>query len=242
MRVALSILLTSLLGEPLLSAADGGGFVTPEDFDHFVSHYYQKPEPERVVPSLRFMAQDLGLPSAEASERSGLVAFYGAIFRQDQGPATSRFQDLPALAERSPEFLFRVLWFANTPEARSLLEALGPPPGSVRRGQWEELRKAAPPDPLTMEIIDPGAIDVFWGSFFATGDEHFVERVIGALALLRSEHDALKIRIGASAETSLVSNARQHEKVMEICKARLPKEPKAVRRVLERVVARATAP
>jgi hypothetical protein len=241
-RVALSILLASLLGEPLLSAADGGGFVTPEDFDHFVSHYYQKPEPERVVPSLRFMAQDLGLPAAEASERSGLVAFYGAIFRQDGGSAPSRLQDLSALAERSPEFLLRVLWFANTPEARSLLEALGPPPGSPHREQWEELRRAAPPDPLTMEIADAGAIDVFWGSFFATGDPRYVGRVIGALALLRSEHDALKIRIGASAEMSLVSNARRHEKVLEICKALLPREPKAVRKALEQVVARASAP
>jgi hypothetical protein len=241
-RGVLPALLASTLGVPLLAMADGNGFATPEEFDQFVSHYYQKPEPERVIPSLRYVAQELGLTAGEASERSGLVAFYGAIFRQDERPAASAFQDLSALAERSPEFLWQVLWFAGTPGTRSLLDSLGPPPKSPRRAQWEELRKAVPPDPLTMEIADPGVIDVFWGSFFATGDERFVLRVIGALPLTRSEHDAQKIRIAASAETSLVSNARRHEKVLGICKARLGKEPKAVRKALEQVIARAVAP
>jgi hypothetical protein len=239
--VVLRALLASLLGAPILPADDVSGFATPEDVDQFVSHYYQKPEPGRVVPSLLFLAHETGLPGAEAPERSGLVAFYGALFRQDEGLATSSTKDLAALAERS-EFLWQALWFAGTPGNRSLLETLGPPAGSPRREAWEDLRKANPPDPLTMKVEDPGAIDVFWGSFFATGDPRFVLRVIGALALDPSEHDAQKIRIRASAETSLVSNARRHEKVRETCKARLTKEPKAVRKVLEQIVARAAAP
>lgn len=227
---------------PLSHAAPGGGFGSADDFDRFVTHYYQHPEPERVVPSLHYLARELGVPADESTARAGLFAFYAAIVRQDSSPSLASVPGLADLQDDSPEFLWQVLWFAGTPASRVLLESSAPPTASPRWERWDRQRQLPSRDPLAIPPRDIGAIEIFWGSFFATGDPRYVERVIGVLAPAGVEHDAGKIRIGASAEASLVTNARQHPRVFEICKAELPKQPKAVRKRLEAIVARATAP
>lgn len=226
----------------LLAITLGAPFSTPDDFDRFVSHYYENPEPDRVVPSLLYMAREMGVPAEDNDARKGLVAFYAGILRRDPSANLAGVRDMAALQDEAPAFLWQVLWFAGTPAARALLETLAPPRTSPKWERWDRQRQSPPPDPLTLPPEDAGALEVFWGSFFATGDTRYVERVIGVLALARVEHDARKIRIGASAEASLVANARQHPKVMEICKAELAKQPKRVRRVLQEVLARAAAP
>jgi hypothetical protein len=223
-------------------ATSGAGFAAPDDFDRFVTHYYQHPEPDRVVPSLHYLARDLGVPSDESSARAGLFAFYAAILKQDSSPNLASVPGLADLQDESPEFLWQVLWFAGTPASRALLESVAPPRTSARWERWDQQRQVPSRDPLALPPQDTGALEIFWGSFFATGDPRYVERVISVLALAGVEHDAGKIRIGASAEASLLTNARQHPKVLEICKAQLPKQPRAVRKMLAAIVARATAP
>ncbi len=227
---------------PRSDAAPGAGFSSPDDFERFVTHYYQHPEPDRIVPSLHYLARELGVPADESTARAGLFAFYAAILKQDASPSLASVPGIADLQDESPEFLWQVLWFAGTPASRSLLETLAPPRTSARWERWDRQRQVPSRDPLTLPPQDIGVLEILWGSFFATGDPRYVERVIGVLALAGVEHDAGKIRIGASAEASLVTNARQHPKVVEICKAAAPRQPRGVRKTLEAIVARATAP
>ncbi len=86
-----------------------------------------------------------------------------------------------------------------------------------------------------MPIISPQALDMLWATFFATGDERVVRRIISVLQLSKDNKSAEAL-IGTSALWSLKSNAKQHEKVMAICKEEIGKQDGLTKNLLQEVV------
>jgi len=69
---------------------------------------------------------------------------------------------------------------------------------------------------LKMNIVQPSMIDALWASFMATGKKEYVEKIITLLGLPKKGVNNLLLI--SSAKWSLLSNAKQHDKVLKICK------------------------
>jgi len=69
---------------------------------------------------------------------------------------------------------------------------------------------------LEMEITQPSMIDALWASFMATGKKEYVEKIITLLGL--PEKGVNNLLLLGSTKWSLLSNAKQHDKVLKICK------------------------
>src|ERR1019366_1352485 len=93
-----------------------------------------------------------------------------------------------------------------------------------------------PPNLLKDEITSPQFLDALWASFFATGDERYVWRLISALPMVDTKGDVSKMLIGGAAQWSLTSNAIQHGRVMEICEAQLNTLPDDQKPALKKVI------
>ncbi len=70
----------------------------------------------------------------------------------------------------------------------------------------------------------PWVLDTLWGEFMATGESAPVERIISALQWVGIKGNPNLLLVGGAANWSLISNAEQHQKVMEICEKQFQNE------------------
>lgn len=213
-------------------------FSSADDFNRWSSFYYMEPTPERVVPAIRFMAEN-GILEQE-SQRAPTMAFLAEIFRQNEGSLTAWLKQLEGLKESQQRVVWHALWFSNCAEASALLLAFRYETSPEGKELIDRLLKEEPPDLLSLPIASPAVLDMLWGSFYVTGDERCVQRVIGALALSKVKGDLEKFLIGEAARWSLIENAAQHERVLRICRREIKTQPVLVRVILERVVEEAS--
>ena len=133
------------------------------------------------------------------------------------------------------------IWYSGAPDSLPMLQRIG----ERYPVQAESVRKfrAEPPVRMTPSNADGGLthLDGLWGYFMATGDEAPVIRVIETLKWASIRGDIRKLAVGGAARWSLTSNAVQHSRVLEICKAQVPLQPPAVASVLREVIAKAEA-
>lgn len=69
--------------------------------------------------------------------------------------------------------------------------------------------------------VDPGKLDVWWASFFGTGDEQFLEKIFRFAGLDLPDGDIGRMLIIGAATWSFKANCRQHEKVLDFAKRKL---------------------
>ena len=69
--------------------------------------------------------------------------------------------------------------------------------------------------------IDPTKLDIWWASFFATGDERFLEKIFQYAGLEFSNGDGRRMLVIGAATWSFKANCRQHKKVLEFARQKL---------------------
>ena len=82
------------------------------------------------------------------------------------------------------------------------------------------LASSPPPTVESMTIDGPASLDYMWGCFSASGSDKPVLRVIDQLKLVKTKGNVSAMLIGGAARWSLSANARQHERVLKIVKAK----------------------
>lgn len=187
------------------------------EYQNWMEHYYEKPTPAQVVPAIRNFCEAQMLDKVVAISAT---TFFGTLFKKDDALAESAYNQITqSKSDDEKILLVNALWYANTPACRALLQKTqkdwlaGLP--YVIAGQ-----KIAAPEPeslLSMPIENTFVIDMLWASFYATGEAAPVERIISALPLKNNDKKELK-GVGLRANTSIMVNAQNHPKVMEICK------------------------
>lgn len=90
-------------------------------------------------------------------------------------------------------------------------------------------------------LIDPTKLDIWWASFFATGDEYYLERIFQYAGLALPKGDSEMMLVIGAATWSFRSNCRQHKMVLEFArkKQNLPSLPEAQVRFIEDCIAHA---
>ncbi len=129
------------------------------------------------------------------------------------------FMDKLKLLEREnaqPPFLafFALVFQKNQGSVSEWEETIRSTNGKAKKVLLEAMSMAKQEDPI-MKIQEhsPSVNDMYWGAFFATGDDRYLGKLVDELRYV-DERDSLELfGTGASAKWSLASNALLHEKV-----------------------------
>ena len=217
--VAPIVLVAALCGQSrpeLIKAIDK--ITTQEQLSEWVTYYYLHPRPDLVVSATQFMsAQGLLL---KPNTSMPFCTFLANVFTANPAKVEGWFGELRTGPEDQKSAMALTLWMADTNGSQNLLKSLSKE-GSAPFQKYvnELLADNHRPDLLHDEINNPDCLDSLWVSFFASGDERFVKKIISALPLAQEEDHVELMLVGGAARWSLASNAYQHPKVMEICEA-----------------------
>jgi hypothetical protein len=233
----------ALAAEPGPEGAPPDELAAVEGFSRFLTFYYQHPQPERIGEFL-VAAQKLGLLD-DMQTVFPVFGFLAGVFHDNPGRLTAWTATIAPDDARLGGAVLLGLRHAGTPEATQEGEVL-----LMHMPQLEPLIAKYPSQPLTELPLDhPGLLDALWGNFFATGSAAPVERIMTALPWADrpspqkpTQENTRQLLIGNAARWSLVSNAYQHPRVLEICENALKNQRDSkIKKALAAVIKEAKA-
>lgn len=230
------VLISNCIGESNPTVIASAAEVTTEkQLDEWLMYYYLHPRPDLTVSAIHLMSKKGWL--SKASSQSPVSSFLAQVFVSNSDKTKSWLTELRASSDDQKTMAALSVWMAHTSNSVSLLESAGATGSPLYQDYVRRLlMDDHPPDFLKDTISSAGFLDALWGSFFATGDERYVQRLISALPLLDTKGDVARMLIGGAAQWSLTSNAVQHPKVMEICEKELKTLPDDQKPTLEKII------
>lgn len=229
----------SLAGAILLLVTSLGlcadlNFKSDNEFGEWMTYYYQNPSPERIPGALVYFSDS---PLYKTNATMSTVAFFSAVLKKDNVLMQKTFDEISSGgSDNAKIMLINVLSLANNYESKALLEKAKSAWQSERLQGILARQMSRPHDDLySISVDSPQALDMLWASFFATGDDLPVQKIISVLHLSKDGHGE-EIIVGSAASWSLKSNAQQHPKVLEICKKELASAQGETKIALEKIV------
>jgi len=214
-----SILLTGIIFLSIctISCAQDNSVVFINDaiLEKWMTSYYLNPKPEQLGDAIIYFC---GSKVEKDTTKLPMMSFFVAALENHESEMQNIFNNI---AKRSvieeKVFFLDVLWLINSEKSRDLINKASK--------EWKESEvavkisdqeKSAPYNVRNISAISPQILDLWWYSFFATGDDVFIKKIIDALSFLE-DRDFQKRLTGEAAKWSLTSNADQHKRVREIC-------------------------
>lgn len=112
-----------------------------------------------------------------------IIGFYGALFNKDK--------------KIKKQFKERYTELTNE-DIRTTFEL-------VFKSKFKEILASITPTPTLN--------DVYWSAFFSTGNNQYLDEIFANCTYVINQRDLNKYLIGASAQWSMCSNAKEHERV-----------------------------
>ncbi len=184
----------------------------PSRAEQWMTHYYQNPEPDKLVEALREL-HDSGLTAVPTAQRP-LIAFVGRVLKDNPRLVPGLVESCQFLRREEIPLLAFALWFSGTEESKQEIAKL-----AKDEPRYRGLLDQDPPSFADMAMTSPEELDVCWGSFFASGETSFIDRVIDCLAYRDEETDMAKILMFGAAYWSIGSNSVQHKSILDHCRA-----------------------
>jgi hypothetical protein len=202
-------------------------------FSKWFTYYYQSPQPELVPAAIRKMSQ-FGYMTRQQTlpPMAGFIASYLATHPERKQAIIADAKSLP---DRDYQTILVLLFLAADSDAAKARETvLGLSDYGNSLLTWFQANGIFGDD--RVEPTSPSALDFIWGSFMETGNAELVVPLIGVIVPPKDHKDVLMVVISGAARWSLSSNAKQHPKIMELCKRQIPKEPPAIAAELRKIV------
>jgi hypothetical protein len=213
-----------LICASLLLALTGSASAASSDYwQHWMSSYYQHPQPERVVQAAR------GLAAEDAFQQPGFTAtaigFFSQVFAQHPEHVDVWFRQFGDLPEPAQRALASALWYSGHPRGETVLSRLAST--SQYRSMIQRLART-PASPVDVTPVrSEASMNLQWGAFLVTGNPDHINQILAAIG-----DDA----VGEAARSSLAFNAARHDRVLSICREQLNRQPKEVQSVLQAVI------
>ncbi len=238
MRILIAILLLVVFHLP--ASAEFG---SSKEVTQWFTFYYQKPEPEKIPDAIEYMIELGILDNKDALAPT--VGFLAGGFRENPDRVADWVDQLSALNDSHFQIVIFALWHGNLPESQARVYELL----DSRPNLKEKLTLPYQSLPIPVEEIplEQGAwvLDALWGNFMVTGNKTPVIRMMTTLPWIDKKegtitrHDIDRLLIGSAARWSLISNATQHPRVLEICETEVENQPEEVANKLREVIAEA---
>jgi len=184
--------------------------------NQLMSRYYLNPQPERIGHFLEDVSA-LGLFEKEGSIPP-LVSFLTQVFRQNPERLNQWLNRVQSLPESHRHLVYQSLWKSDTAKSKEMLREYSPQ-HEPDKDKLREFATKVPVDLLTEAIESPSDLDELWAAFSATGNPHFVKRILSVFSwdneASKSNH-ARTIILGA-AKWSLSGQLKQHKVLRQIC-------------------------
>lgn len=231
-----------------------------ENANDWFTYYYSNPSPELTPEAIRHLIR--GKKFDPAQPPSAMPVFFHEVFKANSDKYETWILELKDLKGNERIIIWQTLWYVNSEKSKSLLEkekTISP----EARNYITSLMNENPKDILSQqkdEILYGYQLDNLWGTFFATGNDKSVKKIISTLFWLieyenfynqriddvkkgnakrLTEEEKLmfiKYTVAESAKWSLTSNALQHDKVLEICTKELSEETGITKEILKDIL------
>lgn len=218
----------------LISTDAYASFQSSEELAAWMAYYYKSPEPNKI-PEVYEKLCELGLP-AKISDKAPLFGFLAGVLKNNPDRAASWIERLSDLPIRQKEILILGIWYSELPNCRKIVYSLLEKDNAIKK-----LFKSLPNGstiPITEIPLEQGTwvLDALWGNYMATGSSQPVVRIITALALYDKKYDKDRFMVGAAAKWSLISNAKQHKRVFDVCKEEIENQPHKIANELKNII------
>jgi len=197
--------------------------------EQWLNSYYQQPTPER------FTAAMIELSKSGYFEEAGhvplAIGFIATLFAQNPGRVQSWLgvgRILPAAHQR---ILISALWYSGHPKGADYLRTYSRDCEPELRVSLEGILSSRP-SVASAPVQSVASLNLQWGAFLATGDTAPVRSILAALGSSNLDQDV---------KWSLAQNAARHERVLDICRDELSRQPNSVRETLRAVIVDAEA-
>lgn len=91
---------------------------------------------------------------------------------------------------------------------------------------------------LRAEGLSAALNDMYWGAFFASGDERYIDRLIGQLRFSDERNDYEIFGVGWTSKWSLASNAQSHARVLARLQAAKATSDQRTQQIIDEVLTR----
>ena len=213
--------------------ADQFSALSEQEFSDWISTYYRAPQPELIPAFIRkaggsgYLTREQTLPPI-----AGFLASFFAAHPDRVAPSLADAKSLPSRDYQTILVIVLVAPGFDPAKQRDRLAELDDYGNQLL--SWFLASGIYGHDKV--EPISPSALDFIWGSFLATGNAALVVPLIGVIVPPKNNKDAMVLAVSTAARWSLGSNARQHPKILELCKQQIPREPPAIAAELRKIV------
>jgi hypothetical protein len=197
-----------------------------EEVQLWLTYYYLNPRPDLALQYLDVMDREgasVNHSLAEEVARGGMRSFFARVLERNGSVVADVSARMASLPAGQQAFLREALRRCETPACRGAL------PGAA----VDQAVEGAGPDPSTL--------DDAWGSFFATGEERYIDEVVSVLPWTEVRGDIGRLMTGGAAQWSLASNAHQHSRVLAVIERRAVEATDPTKRILNEIVESARA-
>jgi hypothetical protein len=216
----------------IFSCASANEAAPAEQLEQWMTYYYLSPKPSQVPQALKAVA-DEGLFENEDA-LAPLSGFFSEVFRANPTKLEEWVKPYAGVPKRY--ILYSALWMANTRQSKSALAYLANAASAEESKELKEFLASQPPTIESMSIDSPASLDYLWGCFMGSGSEVPVLRIIDQLKLVNAQGDIGATLIGGAAQWSVSANARQHEKVLKIVRARVHTADPETKAILQKIL------
>lgn len=187
-----------------------------QNLEEWTTYYYNNPEPDKIAPVLKVIT-DRGYFENDNAQ-APLTGFFTEVFIANPERISAWVKPYIGIPKR--HILYSALWMCDSAQCRAVLEQMAKAESPEEAKKISALLASPPPTIESMSINNPAALDYLWGRFMASGSAAPVERIIDQMKLAGSKENVEAMLIGGAAQWSVLANARQHKKVLEIVKNR----------------------
>lgn len=213
----------AFLASLVLVFAGSVSAASPSRWEQWLNVYYQNPQPDQVVQAV------YGLSDAGYFARSGSVAtsigFFSQVFAANPDRVDAWFARFSRLPQSEQRMMAGALWYAGNPKGERMLRDLST--DSAYRNYIARMIESNAGNVAYTPVLSESSLNLRWGAFLASGADQHVTSILTGMG---------RGSVGEAARVSLAFNAAQHQRVLEICRAELDRQPNQVRSLLRAVI------
>ena len=208
--------------------------LSKKNINKWLTYYYLNPQPKFTMDAIKIFSEQKALLRQKSLAPIG--AFLSRVFEKNPDLVNNYINEFTRYSEQERKVFIFAIYYSNIHDKFYYIEKLSKTEKEklmLQRMKTMKFMKI-----VDMNVISPITLDQHWGGFMASGDEVHIYRIIQALEYVDSK-DGRKIMTGSAAKWSLISNAVQHKKVLEICKNAQKEVPDYLKKILNDVVSSA---